>query len=145
MFYLLLAVLSSAMIAVVMRLCSGKVAANNTMLAANYLVCLILAGIYGEFQVLPVNEAGFGAAVAMGAVNGALYLMGFVLLQVSIRKNGVVLSSVFMKLGLLVPIFLSLVVFHEIPSALQAVGFLLAVGAIVLINYEKNAVSLGAG
>jgi drug/metabolite transporter (DMT)-like permease len=115
------------------------------MLAANYAVCLILAGIYGDFQVLPGGQSGFGAMVAMGAVNGALYLLGFVLLQVSVGKNGVVLSAVFMKLGLLVPILLSLVVFREIPSAMQAAGFILAVGAIVLINYEKNAVSQGTG
>jgi drug/metabolite transporter (DMT)-like permease len=145
MFYLLLAVLSSTLISVIMRLSSGKVTASNTMLAANYLVCLILAGIYGNFQVLPVGVGGFGSVVAMGAVNGTLYLLGFVLLQVSVRKNGVVLSAVFMKLGLLVPIVLSLVVFREIPSAVQAAGFVLAVGAIVLINYEKNTASQGTG
>ena len=145
MLYLLLAILSSTLISVIMRLSSGKVTASNTMLAANYGVCLILAGIYGDFQVLPEGASGFGAMVAMGAVNGALYLLGFVLLQVSVQKNGVVLSAVFMKLGLLVPILLSLVVFQEIPSALQAAGFILAVGAIVLINYEKNAVSQGTG
>ena len=145
MIYLLLAILSSTLISVIMRLSSGKVTASNTMLAANYAVCLMLAGIYGDFQVLPGGQSGFGAMVAMGAVNGALYLLGFVLLQVSVQKNGVVLSAVFMKLGLLVPILLSLVVFQEIPSALQAAGFILAVGAIVLINYEKNAVSQGTG
>ena len=145
MLYLLLAILSSTLISVIMRLSSGKVTASNTMLAANYGVCLMLAGIYGDFQVLPGGQSGFGAMVAMGTVNGALYLLGFVLLQVSVQKNGVVLSAVFMKLGLLVPILLSLVVFQEIPSALQVAGFILAVGAIVLINYEKNAVSQGTG
>lgn len=145
MLYLLLAILSSTLISVVMRLSSGKVTASKTMLAANYLVCLTLAGIFGDFQVLPGDQTGFGMVLAMGAVNGVLYLLGFVLLQVNVRKNGVVLSSVFMKLGLLVPILLSLVVFQEIPSALQAAGFILAVGAIVLINYEKGAVSQGTG
>ena len=36
-----------------------------------------------------------------------MFLAGFVLLQLNIRKNGVVMSSIFMKLGLLVPMLVS--------------------------------------
>lgn len=145
MLYLLLAIASSAMIAIIMRLSARKVTSNNTMLAANYFVCLLLAAAYGDFQLLRVGADGLSKTLVMGAVNGGLYLLGFVLLQYSTRKNGVVLSSVFMKLGLLVPIVLSLVMFGEVPSAVQTVGFFLAVGAIILINYEKGAVSAGKG
>jgi drug/metabolite transporter (DMT)-like permease len=38
---------------------------------------------------------------------------------------------------------LSVFLFAEIPTALQWVGFALAVGAIILINYEKGAVRSG--
>ena len=144
MLYLLLAILSSALIAVIMRLSSGKVRANLSMLAANYLVCLLLAAICGNFMVFPKDQPGFSMTVLMGMGNGALYLLGFVLLQYNTRKNGVVLSSVFIKLGLLVPMVLSIFLFREIPTAIQSVGFLLAVAAIVLINYEKGA-SAAAG
>lgn len=144
MLYLLLAILSSALIAIIMRLSSGKVRANLSMLAANYLVCLLLAAICGNFKVFPKDEPGFLMTVLMGMGNGALYLLGFVLLQYNTRKNGVVLSSVFIKLGLLVPMVLSIFLFREIPTAIQTVGFLLAVAAIVLINYEKGA-SAAAG
>lgn len=137
--YLFLAILSSALIAVIMRLSSGKVHANLSMLAANYLVCLLLAAAFGKFQVFPVAQPGFPMTVIMGVVNGVLYLLGFVLLQYNTRKNGVVLSSVFIKLGLLVPMVLSVFLFREIPTWVQTVGFILAVAAIVLINYEKGA------
>ena len=139
MVYLFLAILSSALIAVIMRLSSGKVHANLSMLAANYLVCLLLAAAFGKFQVFPVTQPDFPLTVIMGGVNGALYLLGFVLLQYNTRKNGVVLSSVFIKLGLLVPMVLSVFLFREIPTWVQTVGFVLAVAAIVLINYEKGA------
>ena len=145
MLYLLSAILSSALIAVIMRLSSGKVKANLTMLAANYGVCLLLSAIFTDFRVFSLEQPGLPVTVAMGAVNGALYLLGFVLLQYNTRASGVVLSSVFIKLGLLVPMVLSLAVFGEVPNALQAVGFFLAVGAIVLINYEKGAASAGKG
>ena len=64
--------------------------------------------------------------------------MGFVMLQVSIRKNGVVLSTIFMKLGLLVPMVLAVVAFGEKPEMLQIFGFFLALAAILVINYEKT-------
>ncbi len=139
MLYLLLAIASSAVIAVVMRISAGKVKANMAMLAVNYLTCLLLGAIYAGFQVFSFDAPGFGSVVAMGGVNGILYLLGFVLLQYNTRKNGVVLSSVFMKLGLLVPMILSVFLFRELPTGLQWAGFILAVGAIVLINYEKGA------
>ncbi len=138
MVYLLLAIASSAMIAILMRISSRSVKGDISMLAVNYLTCLLLAAGYAGFQVLPMEMPGFSAAVGMGAVNGIVYLAGFLLLQYNTRKNGVVLSSVFMKLGLLVPIVLSIFLFREIPTAGQWVGFVLAVGAIVLINYEKG-------
>lgn len=139
MLYLLLAIISSALIAVIMRISSGKVKASLSMLAVNYITCLILAAVYADFRILPVKEEGFLQTLGMGAVNGILYLVSFVLLQYNTRKSGVVLSSVFMKLGLLVPIVLSIFLFGEMPTVLQWTGFVLAVGAIILINYEKGA------
>ena len=138
MLYLILAILSSVLIALLMRISAGKIKANISMLAVNYLVCLLLAAGYSRFQVFSFRAAGFPAAVGMGAVNGVFYLLGFLLLQINTRKNGVVLSSVFLKLGLLVPIVVSVFLFGERPALLQILGFILAVAAIILINYEKN-------
>lgn len=138
MLYLILAILCSALISVVMRLSDQKVKANISMLAVNYLVCLLLAGVHTGFPVLFSPSDGLPASLGMGCINGFLFLAGFVLLQSNMKTNGVVLSSIFMKLGLLVPIVLSVFLFGELPTILQIVGFCMAVGAIVLINYEKG-------
>ena len=138
MVYLILAIASSAMIAVIMRISSRAVKGNIRMLAANYLTCLLLAAWYAGLQLFPVRSSGFPMTAGMGAVNGILYLAGFILLQYNTRQHGVVLSSVFIKLGLLVPMVLSVFLFAEIPTDMQCIGFLLAVGAIILINYEKG-------
>ena len=138
MLYLLLAILCSTMISVVMRLSSRWVKANISMLAVNYTVCLLLALVHTGLPALfSVNEK-LPATFGMGCINGFLFLAGFVLLQRNIRKNGVVLSSIFMKLGLLVPMVLSVFLFQELPTAVQTIGFCMAVGAIILINYEKG-------
>ena len=124
--------------AAVLLIITGIAAAVLSMLAVNYLACLTVAGCNMGFgNVLPAGP-GLGLTLGMGAFNGVLYLLGFVLLKLNIRKNGVVMSATFMKLGLLVPMVVSVGLFGEMPSALQLTGFLIAVGAIILINFEKE-------
>jgi len=129
------------MVSVVMRVSSDKVSANLSMLAVNYLICSALGAGYAGFQLWQPRTPGFPLTVGLGALAGILYLAGFVMLQRSVRKNGVVLSSMFMKLGLLVPITLSLLLFREIPTATQVAGFGIALCAIVLINLKQDAQS----
>lgn len=138
MIYLILAIASSAMVTIIMRMSSHKVKGNISMLAANYLTCLLLGAWYVGGQLLAVGEPGVTASIGMGAFNGILYLGGFVLLQYNTKKNGVVLTSVFMKLGLLVPMILSIFIFSEMPTIMQWIGFVLALGAIIMANYEKG-------
>jgi drug/metabolite transporter (DMT)-like permease len=121
-----------------MRISSNRVSANLSMLAVNYLVCVCLGAAYADFDSAASSQASFGITVLMGIVSGFLYLGGFVLFQHNTRKNGMVLSSIFMKLGLLVPVVMSVLLFKEAPTVSQIVGFLLAVFAIVLINLKKD-------
>lgn len=138
--YLLLAVFCSAMISITMRLSSGRVKGQFVMLAANYLVCAALGGIYSDFSLLSAAQSGLGLTVGFAVINGVILLAGLVLLQVSTRKNGVVLSSLFMKLGLLVPFAVSILFLRETPTGLQVAGFCVALGAMVLFNLKKDGV-----
>ena len=137
MFYLILAIASSALVSVIMRLSDRKVTGNIAMLAVNYLMCVAVSVVYAGDNLF-VSAPGLTGAALMGIINGVLYLGGFVLLQLNVRHNGVVLSSTFMKLGLLVSLAVSVIFFHEIPDLLQIIGFCLAIGAIVLINFKRE-------
>lgn len=145
MIYLLLAILSSAMIAILMRISSHRISANLSMLAVNYLMCVFLGAVYTGFDPMVSKQSGFLVTLLLGLLSGVLYLGGFVLLQYNTRKNGIVLSSVFMKLGLLVPVALSMLLFKEIPTGIQIIGFGVAVFAIVLINLKKDHAGKGLG
>jgi drug/metabolite transporter (DMT)-like permease len=97
-----------------------------------------VAALYTGVSKLFHPGAGMEQTLVMGGFNGLLYLMGFVLLQVNVKKNGVVLSATFMKLGLLVPMVVSVCLFGERPELFQIIGFVIAVAAIILINFEKD-------
>ena len=134
MLYLVLTILSSSLVSVLMRLTRTRVKNETSLLAVNYLMCVLTAGCYMGFENMAPQGTGGLWPVGLGAVTGALYLLGFVLLQWNVGKNGVVLSSTFMKLGLLVPIVCSIVFLKEMPTIVQALGFALAIGAVLLIN-----------
>ena len=138
MLFLCLAILSSSAISVLMRFSAGKISAKLSMLSFNYLICAFLGAAYAGFDLLRPDISGFPLTVAFGFISGIFYLGGFVLFQWNTAKNGIVLSSVFMKLGLLVPMVLSVVLFHELPTANQILGFCIAIAAIVLINFSGS-------
>jgi drug/metabolite transporter (DMT)-like permease len=127
-----------------MRASATRVNAKMSMLAANYLVCALLGACYAGFDLI-VPHAGFGTTVWLGVLSGVLYLLGFVAFQANTRSHGIVLTSVFSKLGLLVPMVVSLVLFREVPSISQWVGFCIAIAAIVLVNWQKGGAAKGFG
>lgn len=135
---LILAICSSVAISLIMRLSSNKVQNNISMLSMNYLTCMLLGAYFSGAGNLIPRDPELPWVVAVGAFNGLLYLAGFIAFQTSVRKNGMVLSALFMKLGLLVPMVLSVFLFREIPGGAQIVGFVLALGAILLMNLQKD-------
>ncbi len=112
------------------------------MLAVNYLTCLVIALLYTGVGTVLSDHPALAQTLGMGGVHGFLYLFAFVLLQANVKRNGVVLSSIFMKLGLLVPMLLSISVFGERPAVTQIIGFVIAVAAIVLINVGRDSESV---
>ena len=102
MLNLLLAIASSALVSITMRLSERSIKNNTAMLAVNYIMCTFLAWAYTGFGSLYPAAVGGPLAAILGGINGILYLAGFVLLQRNIRVNGVVLSATFIKLGQLI-------------------------------------------
>ena len=138
MYYLLLAIISSGLIAIVMRISETKVRNNISELAVNYAVCLFLSILYtlGPSGGVPslVRAASGGNTLELGLISGAFYVGSFLLYQYNIRRNGVVLPATFMKLGVLVPVLLAIIVFGEKPGVLQVAGIAIALAAIVTLN-----------
>ena len=136
MIFLVLAVLSSVLVSLIMRISEKHIHNNISMLAANYLMCTVLAMFFtGTMEIFPQSE-GLTFCLGLGAVSGAFYLGSFMLLQWNISQNGVVLSSMFMKLGVIVPTVMSMVFFSEVPQGTQVIGIIAALAAILLINLE---------
>ena len=132
MFYLILAIMSSALVSVVMRISQRFTRNGMTVLATNYVMCTAAAA-YLAGSPIPTGE-GSALTIALGCISGVLYLLGFVLLQWNIRRGGVVLPATFQKLGVLVPTLAAITIFGETPRVTQLLGIVTAVAAIIFMQ-----------
>ena len=136
MLYLVLAILSSCLISIVMRLSERHGKNRLSMLLFNYILCTALSASLAGFGSVP--REGLGITLGMGTINGVLYLTCFMLLQWNIGRSGVVLASTFSKLGVIVPTLMAVLVFGEQPGIAQITGLALTIAAILLMNYTKQ-------
>lgn len=143
MWDLLLAILSSALVSAMLRIGERRTSGRYGRFAMNYLSASVLA-----YAAMPTRAFSLGAggwtALGLGAVQGLLYLGTLVILQSSIRRNGVILSGTFARLGLVVPMLLAVVLFGELPTGVQLAGFLLACAAIWLIRTDSAGETAGS-
>ena len=137
MFYLILAILSSGMVSITMRASEKYITNKMAMFMSNYAICIALSAAFMDWKNM---SAGLGVpALTLGIISGVLYLVSFIFLKYNMQHNGIVLSSTFMKLGVLIPTIMAVVVFHEMPKWTQILGICISIFAIVIIHFEKEA------
>ena len=127
--FLLLALLSSSVLALVLKYLNTS--SPYGVYLVNYITCTLLA--FGAMEPRTLFRGDF-TPCWLGAVTGLIYLASLAANGASIHKNGAILSSVFTRLGVLVPILVSVALFGERPTLVQGLGIALAVAAAVGMN-----------
>jgi len=161
---LILAILSSASLALIFRTTERRGYNRYVITAVNYVAAVVtamvlllleggtVASMFSEEgpAVLRALTTGPGPGatphpvwteipviLAIGIPGGILFFVSFILYQRSVAEWGPGPAGMYGKLGILVPMVLSMVVWREFPLPLQWAGLVLAFVAIV--------VSQGAG
>ncbi len=143
MIYLILAIISSTLISVLLKVSEKKRKSEAGLFIFNYIVCVICAWAFTPNGRLIPQKDGFLTTLVLGVLAGIVYLLSFVLMQQNIKKNGVMMSSTFMKLGVIVSILIAVIFFDEVLKSLQIVGMVLAIAAIIIFNFDKKELSGG--
>ena len=136
MIFLILSILSSAAMALLLRLFSKQRGNRYGLVFGNYLTCVLIAMLMtprqGSFPTIgPIS-------LLCGIAGGFLFVAGLLSTQASIRANGVTLSTAFSKLGLLVTLAVSILCFRERPSVPQLAGIALVLAALLIIHSEEG-------
>lgn len=145
MLSLLLAIASSAMVSIMMRLGESKPTGKMSLLLFNYSACTLLGLIFTLSGGLQVTPQGAPFALGLGIASGFLFLGSLMMMQKNIAVNGVVMTATFMKMGVLVPTITAIVCFGESPRVTQLLGIALALCAILMLNLRKDAAAAVKG
>ena len=130
--FLLLAILSSAAMTLVLKAFKTEGTNRYAIILGNYITCVIVG-----FFLLPDRSVILQArslTLLCGVIGGALFVLSLVLMQLSIGTNGAILTAAFSRLGLVVPLLVSIFLFAENPAPLQIIGLVLVLVAMWVIN-----------
>ena len=133
---LALAVLSTASLTLLMRLFSTSGRNRYGMILGNYLTCSLIGFLLIPQKAMLLNA--HPATIGYGIIGGCLFVLSLVCMQTSIGVSGAILTSAFSKLGLIVPITLSIFLFHEMPTLLQGAGLLIVLCAFLVMNRSSD-------
>lgn len=158
MFYLLLATLCSAAIALIFKHTENSSTNRYVITSANYFMAFLtslgmifykrlFAGVtrtesfVSELKLILVHDTYIFSqyssiiwGILVGAVFGGFFFFSFIYYQKSVKENGVGISGTFAKLGILVPMIFSIILWREFPSIMQWVGVIISLAAILIVN-----------
>jgi drug/metabolite transporter (DMT)-like permease len=141
---LFLAILSSASLALIFRTTEARGYNRFVITAVNYLAAVVTAGVLFVFNVraAPVPPGTISAAlvptVVVAIPGGVLFFFSFILYQHAVAEYGPGPAGMYGKLGILVPMVLSMIVWNELPTAIQWGGLTVALCAIVVSQTGGN-------
>lgn len=164
MFYLFLAILCSSSIALIFKYTESGQSNRYVITSSNYFIAfmtslfmiiikklfvdidtnqsfsqeLILA-IKGNTLLSPYSSIIWG--ICLGLVAGVFFFLSFIYYQKSVRENGVGISGTFGKLGILIPMIFSILIWKEYPSLLQWLGIIISIASILIVNLSRESIT----
>ncbi|WP_423188660.1 EamA family transporter [Alkalibacterium sp. f15] len=164
MFYLFLAILCSASIALIFKYTENTDSNRYVITSANYfiafvtsLIMIIYQGILNgvtreipfidDFALLMGNDqhilspySSIVWGIIIGGIAGVFFFLSFTYYQKSVKDNGVGVSGTIAKLGILIPMIFSILIWREFPTSIQWIGIILSLVSIVVINLSKKSI-----
>ena len=135
MLYLLLATLFSAGFGLVVRHAQHRAANMWTVGALNYLTAALL-----HTSRALAGRSGAPAAItlAVGIVGGVSYVGAYFFFFPFVARRGVSVATAVIRLGVMVPVVVSVAIWGEEVAALQSIGVLLAVLSLPLLTLQPK-------
>lgn len=133
MVYLILSIISSVLVAVVIRINEQHGLNRLGVMLVNYLLAalmgLLLTGLKTEFADIP-RLLPFSMATAI------IFVTAFVVYMAAIRKDGLAIPVTVTRLSVVIPVLGSILLFSESIGWLQGAGLLFGLLAIFLFSWD---------
>lgn len=164
MFYLFLAIICSSSIALIFKYTENSNSNRYVITSSNYFIAFatslfmilsrgLLSGVKKEtsfiddFKLLATNNLHILSpyssiiwGLIVGAISGAFFFFSFTYYQKSVKENGVGVSGTIAKLGILIPMMFSIIIWKEFPTPIQWIGIMLSLLSILIVNLSPKSI-----
>ena len=164
MFYLFLAIICSSAIALIFKYTENSNSNRYVITSSNYFIAFatslfmilsrgLLSGVKKEisfiddFKLLAANNLHILSpyssiiwGLIVGAISGAFFFFSFTYYQKSVKENGVGVSGTIAKLGILIPMIFSIIIWKEFPTPIQWIGIMLSLLSILIVNLSPKSI-----
>jgi len=139
MIYLIFSILSSVLVAVIIRLNEARNLDRAAVMLFNYLTA-------ASIGILLTNELPslktFSILLPLGLFTGFIYVATFFVYMYSVRQMGMAIPVTVTRLSVVVPVLGSVIVFSEAINSLQSLGILMALISIFLFSWNDKKVKV---
>ncbi len=139
MLYILLTILCSSSIALILKYNATRKNQPVVMLMGNYFIASIISAI---MIFIKGNAEYSNEALLYGLILGPMFIGSFFIFAKAVEFAGTALATVSSRLSVVIPVFLVVVFFGEIPNTQIYLGFSLTILTIILfylsLNHKKN-------
>ena len=165
MSYLFFAIICSSTIAFIFKFAEKRQINQFTITTSNYFIASVVSlimiirgdlltglkikdSLFTEWKFIlfqdhhllsPYNSVIWG--ILIGGLSGFFFFSSFQYYQKSVKENGVGLSGTFAKLGILIPMIFSIIIWKEYPSSIQWIGIILALTSILIVNLSYESIN----
>lgn len=136
MIWIILCIISYIGIFVVFKLIDTNKASLINCIVINYLTATLLGFII--FGSLPVKHIVQSNWFSICILIGFLFIVTFLLVGISSRKTGIVITTVASKMSLVIPMGFSIIMYSEPVSVYKIAAILLAIASVFLCTYKPT-------
>lgn len=133
MVYLILKVFCSTSIALILKYNDVQKGRKIVLLSANYFTAALVGLMLWQFS--PDAQVSY-ESMLFGFFVGVPYVLGFFSFAKAVEAAGAPLATTASRLNVVIPVFLSILIYLESPSMFQAGGFFFTFITIVLLYFS---------
>ena len=133
MIYLTLAILLSTVFSLMMKHAHAR---NYGVLAVGCLNYIVAGSVGIAWMVWQHPSSIPLLAIVFGCVGGTMYVLCYLAIMALLDRQGISVAAAMTRLAIAVPIVVSVVVWHEVPTVWQVVGLLVTFAAILMFEWR---------
>lgn len=142
MIYLLLCIISSTFLMVIFKIAGRRKLDSYKVIVVNYIVASLLGFLLAGF---PSGETLTSKWLPFAIIIGVLFIVVFLLMAYSTNVSGIALTTVAVKMSVIIPITFSILYFSESVSVLKISGISLAMIAVYLTVHKDRDKNIARG